>query len=183
MFFPNFALIICIVEKESESGGKLDSYEVEGGETKGEILQNLAEFQFSCYSANDMQGKAENKAAMRMNLGLSSADDQRPVVGCITRLVPQKGVHLIKHAIYRTLEMGGQFELLGSCPVPHIQREFEGIANQFQNHEHIRLILKYDESLSHAIYAASDMFIIPSIFEPCGLTQVSHLLQMLIHEF
>ncbi|TYG70421.1 hypothetical protein ES288_D05G312200v1 [Gossypium darwinii] len=139
---------------------------------KGEILQNLAEFQFSCYSANDMQGKAENKAAMRRNLGLSSADDQRPVVGCITRLVPQKGVHLIKHAIYRTLEMGGQFELLGSCPVPHIQREFEGIANQFQNHEHIRLILKYDESLSHAIYAASDMFIIPSIFEPCGLTQV-----------
>ncbi|PPD88096.1 hypothetical protein GOBAR_DD14969 [Gossypium barbadense] len=88
---------------------------------KGEILQNLAEFQFSCYSANDMQGKAENKAAMRRNLGLSSADDQRPVVGCITRLVPQKGVHLIKHTIYRTLEMGGQFELLGSCPVPHIQ--------------------------------------------------------------
>ncbi|KAL1108273.1 hypothetical protein V6Z11_D03G101800 [Gossypium hirsutum] len=84
---------------------------------KGEILQNLAEFQFSC-------------------------------VGCITRLVPQKGVHLIKHTIYRTLEMGGQFELLGSCPVPHIQREFEDIANQFQNHEYIRLILKYDESLS-----------------------------------
>ncbi|TYG76390.1 hypothetical protein E1A91_D03G098000v1 [Gossypium mustelinum] len=183
MFFPNFALIICIVERESESGGKLDSYEVEGGEAKGEILQNLAEFQFSCYSANDMQGKAENKAAMRRNLGLSSADDQRPVVGCITRLVPQKGVHLIKHTIYRTLEMGGQFELLGSCPVPHIQREFEDIANQFQNHEHIRLILKYDESLSHANYAASDMFIIPSIFEPCGLTQVSHLLHMLIHEF
>ncbi|KAG4178375.1 hypothetical protein ERO13_A10G038700v2 [Gossypium hirsutum] len=124
------------------------------------------------YSANDMQGKAENKAAMRRNLGLSSADDQRPLVGCITRLVPQKGVHLIKHAIYRTLEMGGQFVLLGSSPVPHIQREFEGIANQFQNHEHIRLILKYDESLSHAIYAASDMFIIPSIFEPCGLTQM-----------
>ncbi|KAG8482282.1 hypothetical protein CXB51_026986 [Gossypium anomalum] len=124
------------------------------------------------YSANDMQGKAENKAAMRRNLGLSSADDQRPLVGCITRLVPQKGVHLIKHAIYRTLEMGGQFVLLGSSPVPQIQREFEGIANQFQNHEHIRLILKYDESLSHAIYAASDMFIIPSIFEPCGLTQM-----------
>ncbi|KAG4126238.1 hypothetical protein ERO13_D10G144333v2 [Gossypium hirsutum] len=73
------------------------------------------------YSANDMQGKAENKAAMRRDLVLSSADDQWPVVGCITRLVPQKGVHLIKHAIYRTLEMGNQFELLGSCPVPHIQ--------------------------------------------------------------
>ncbi|MBA0569265.1 hypothetical protein Golob_006706, partial [Gossypium lobatum] len=124
------------------------------------------------YTANDLQGKAENKAAMRRHPRLSSADDSQPLVGCITRLVPQKGVHLIRHAIYRTLEMGGQFVLLGSSPVPHIQREFEGIANQFQDHEHIRLILKYDESLSRYIYAASDMFIIPSIFEPCGLTQM-----------
>ncbi|KAK8608093.1 hypothetical protein V6N13_023527 [Hibiscus sabdariffa] len=124
------------------------------------------------YCANDMQGKADNKADIRRQLGLSSADDQRPLVGCITRLVPQKGVHLIKHAIYRSLEMGGQFVLLGSSPVPHIQMEFEGIANQFQSHEHVRLILKYDESLSHSIFAASDMFIIPSIFEPCGLTQM-----------
>ncbi|KAF7840433.1 putative starch synthase 4, chloroplastic/amyloplastic isoform X1 [Senna tora] len=124
------------------------------------------------YNANDLQGKAENKEAVRRKLSLSSADVKRPLVGCITRLVPQKGVHLIRHAIYRTLELGGQFLLLGSSPVPHIQREFEGIANQFQSHDHIRLILKYDESLSHAIYAASDMFIIPSIFEPCGLTQM-----------
>lgn len=124
------------------------------------------------YSANDLGGKAENKEALRRRLGLSSSDVRRPMVGCITRLVPQKGVHLIRHAIYQTLELGGQFVLLGSSPVPHIQREFEGIANQFQNHDHIRLLLKYDESLSHAIYAASDMFIIPSIFEPCGLTQL-----------
>lgn len=53
-----------------------------------------------------------------------------------------------------------------------MQREFEGIANHFENSPHVRLILKYDESLSHSIFAASDMFIIPSIFEPCGLTQV-----------
>ncbi|CAL0329582.1 unnamed protein product [Lupinus luteus] len=124
------------------------------------------------YNANDLQGKAQNKEALRRDLGLSSADVRRPLVGCITRLVPQKGVHLIRHAIYRTLELGGQFVLLGSSPVPHIQREFEGIANNFRNHDHARLILKYDESLSHVIYAASDMFIIPSIFEPCGLTQM-----------
>ncbi|KAJ7968884.1 Starch synthase, chloroplastic/amyloplastic [Quillaja saponaria] len=124
------------------------------------------------YSASDIQGKSENKEALRRHLGLSSADNKRPLFGCITRLVPQKGVHLIRHAIYRTLEKGGQFVLLGSSPVPHIQREFEGIANHFQYHDHVRLILKYDESLSHSIYAASDMFIIPSIFEPCGLTQM-----------
>ncbi|XP_056175737.1 probable starch synthase 4, chloroplastic/amyloplastic isoform X3 [Syzygium oleosum] len=124
------------------------------------------------YSSNDLQGKAENKRAIRRQLGLSSANAWKPMVGCITRLVPQKGVHLIRHALFQTLELGGQFLLLGSSPVPHIQREFEGIANQFENHDDIRLILKYDESLSHRIYAACDMFIIPSIFEPCGLTQM-----------
>ncbi|KAG5254589.1 starch synthase 4/amyloplastic [Salix suchowensis] len=124
------------------------------------------------YNVNDLQGKIENKIALRKFLGLSNADVKQPMVGCITRLVPQKGVHLIRHAIYRTLELGGQFVLLGSSPVAHIQREFEGIANHFINHDDIRLILKYDESLSHSIFAASDIFIIPSIFEPCGLTQM-----------
>ncbi|KAK9936718.1 hypothetical protein M0R45_013546 [Rubus argutus] len=95
------------------------------------------------YSANDLEGKAENKEAIRRSLGLSSADARRPLVGCITRLVPQKGVHLIRHAIYRTLELGGQFVLLGSSPVHHIQKEFEGIANHFENHNHIRLILNH----------------------------------------
>ncbi|XP_068664595.1 probable starch synthase 4, chloroplastic/amyloplastic isoform X2 [Aristolochia californica] len=126
----------------------------------------------SQYSADDLQGKVENKEALRKLLKLSYQDAAQPLVGCITRLVPQKGVHLIRHAIYRTLESGGQFILLGSSPVPHIQREFEGIAINFKNHPHIRLLLKYDEALSHSIYAASDMFIIPSIFEPCGLTQM-----------
>ncbi|KAL8143362.1 hypothetical protein V2J09_016394 [Rumex salicifolius] len=124
------------------------------------------------YSSKDLYGKLENKQVLRKKLGLSSVNVNLPLVGCITRLVPQKGIHLIRHAIYRTLELGGQFVLLGSSPVKHIQREFEQIANQFENHDHIQLLLKYDESLSHTIYAASDMFIIPSIFEPCGLTQM-----------
>lgn len=53
-----------------------------------------------------------------------------------------------------------------------LQHEFEVIARQFENHPQIRLVLKYDETLSHAIYSAADVFVIPSIFEPCGLTQV-----------
>ncbi|XP_073151857.1 probable starch synthase 4, chloroplastic/amyloplastic [Henckelia pumila] len=124
------------------------------------------------YHAYDTKGKAENKEGLRRYLGMSSANANQPLVACITRLVPQKGVHLIRHALYRTLELGGQFILLGSSPVAQIQREFEEIGNHFRNHEHARLVLKYDESLSHLIYAASDMFIIPSIFEPCGLTQM-----------
>ncbi|KAL2930786.1 putative starch synthase 4 chloroplastic/amyloplastic, partial [Bienertia sinuspersici] len=129
------------------------------------------------YNSSDLQGKEANKQALRKHLGLLS-DSMRPLIGCITRLVPQKGVHLIRHAIYRTLELGGQFVLLGSSPVHHIQREFEGIASQFENHDNVRLILKYDELLSRSIYAASDIFIIPSLFEPCGLTQVEAFREM-----
>jgi starch synthase len=124
------------------------------------------------YSANDLYGKSANKAALTKQLKMSSANASQPLVGCITRLVPQKGVHLIRHAIYKTAELGGQFILLGSSPVPNIQREFEGIADQFQNNNNIRLLLKYDDALSHMIFAASDMFIVPSMFEPCGLTQM-----------
>lgn len=124
------------------------------------------------YSANDLYGKSANKAALRKQLKLSSTHASQPLVGCITRLVPQKGVHLIRHAIYKTAELGGQFVLLGSSPVQHIQREFEGIADQFQNNNNVRLLLKYDDALSHMIFAASDMFIVPSMFEPCGLTQM-----------
>eukprot|EP01018_Ginkgo_biloba_P034494 Gb_31278 [translate_table: standard] len=129
----------------------------------------LLDFQ---YSVDDLNGKAANKEALRKFLGLAVVGAAMPLVGCITRLVPQKGIHLIQRAIYQTLEYGGQFVLLGSSPIPQIQREFEAIANNFCGHPHIRLVLKYDEALSHCIYAASDIFIIPSIFEPCGLTQM-----------
>lgn len=125
------------------------------------------------YDSNSLDAKSANKIALRKKLGLSSCPDgDRPLVGCITRLVPQKGVHLIRHAIYRTRDMGGQFILLGSSPVPEIQRDFENMARQFENDSDVRLVLKYDEVLSHSIYAASDLFVIPSIFEPCGLTQL-----------
>ncbi|KAJ7552264.1 hypothetical protein O6H91_06G048000 [Diphasiastrum complanatum] len=126
------------------------------------------------FSSEDLLGKQKNKAFLRSRFGFSTGGprSEKPLVGCVTRLVPQKGIHLIRHAIYRTLEKGGQFILLGSSPVPQIQREFEDIAKKFQAHPDARLVLKYDEKLSHLIYAASDIFVIPSIFEPCGLTQM-----------
>ncbi|XP_024373446.1 uncharacterized protein [Physcomitrium patens] len=131
----------------------------------------LIDYQFT---ADNIDGKFVNKQKLRERLGLGNqgGDERRPLVGCVTRLAPQKGVHLIKHAIHRTLEKGGQFILLGSSNLPEVQHEFEVIARQFENHPQIRLVLKYDETLSHAIYSAADVFVIPSIFEPCGLTQM-----------
>jgi glycogen synthase len=55
----------------------------------------------------------------------------------------------------------------------HVQKEFDELAVQFENDPHVRLVLRCEETLTHNIFAAADLFVIPSIFEPCGLTQVS----------
>ncbi len=65
------------------------------------------------------EGKAAAKAALRQRVGLSAAD--APLVAVVTRLTHQKGIHLIKHAAWRTLERGAQFLLLGSAPDPRVQ--------------------------------------------------------------
>jgi len=125
------------------------------------------------YTVDDMvQGKAAAKAQLRERMGLVSADV--PVVGCVTRLTHQKGIHLIKHAAWRTLERGGQFVLLGSAPEPKVQAEFDALAADLgrQYPDRARLWFAYDEPLSHLIYAGSDMLLVPSMFEPCGLTQM-----------
>lgn len=97
-----------------------------------------------------------------------------PIVGVVTRLTPQKGIHLIRHAAWRTLERGGQFVLLGSAPDPRIQNEFNALARDLsqQYPERSRMTFEYNEPLSHLIYAGCDLFLVPSMFEPCGLTQM-----------
>jgi len=96
----------------------------------------------------------------------------KPIVGCIARLVPQKGTELIKHALKYTLEKNGQFVLLGSSPIESINSEFHAIQHEYRENPNVHLTLHHQEELAHMIYAASDMFIVPSIFEPCGLTQM-----------
>jgi starch synthase len=86
--------------------------------------------------------------------------------------VPQKGVDLLKAAIHYAKERQVQFVLLGSSPIPEIQAEFEALKKQFEGSPFISLILRHNEELAHLIYAGADLFLIPSIFEPCGLTQL-----------
>ena len=119
---------------------------------------------------NTLDNKAFVKKVLREKLTLD--EPHRPIVGVITRLVPQKGLELIKHAIFRTLELGGQFVLLGSSPIPSINAEFHELKHRFADHPHISLTLHHQEELAHLIYAGSDMFLVPSLFEPCGLTQL-----------
>ncbi|CAH2038226.1 unnamed protein product [Thlaspi arvense] len=123
-------------------------------------------------SENVVEGKRAAKEELQNRLGLKNAD--LPLVGIITRLTHQKGIHLIKHAIWRTLERNGQVVLLGSAPDPRIQNDFVNLANQLHSShgDRARLVLTYDEPLSHLIYAGADFILVPSIFEPCGLTQL-----------
>ncbi|KAG8046694.1 hypothetical protein GUJ93_ZPchr0008g14009 [Zizania palustris] len=123
-------------------------------------------------SENVVEGKNAAKRALQQRFGLQQTDV--PIIGIITRLTAQKGIHLIKHALHRTLERNGQVVLLGSAPDPRIQSDFCRLADSLhgENHGRVKLCLTYDEPLSHLIYAGSDFILVPSIFEPCGLTQL-----------
>lgn len=114
--------------------------------------------------------KAFVKNVLRSRLGL--AEQPRPIVGIVTRLVPQKGIDLIKHAITFTVEHGGQFILLGASTIPSINAEFHDLKVKYDGHQHVSLSLQVQEELSHLIFAGSDIILVPSIFEPCGLTQM-----------
>lgn len=122
---------------------------------------------------NTLDKKAYIKKVVRERLLLS--DDHKPIIGCITRLVPQKGIELIKHTLKYATKNNAQFVLLGSTQIPEINAEFHNLKHQYADNPDVHLILHHQEELAHQIFAASDMFIVPSIFEPCGLTQMISL--------
>ena len=111
------------------------------------------------------EGKKTNKQEVQKRFHLKP---DKPLVVSITRLASQKGPDLIEYGIQKTLELGGQFVLLGSAADPDTQAQFEALRSL----EGVVIHLEYDESLSHLLFAASDMLLMPSIFEPCGLTQM-----------
>lgn len=119
---------------------------------------------------NTLDKKAYVKKIVRERLLLS--EDHKPIIGCVTRLVPQKGIELIKHTLKYATEHNGQFVLLGSTQMPEISAEFHDLKHQYADHPDVHLTLHHQEELAHLIFAASDMFIVPSLFEPCGLTQM-----------
>lgn len=117
-----------------------------------------------------LEQKKKNKELLQQFLGLNISE--KPIVSSIGRLVPQKGPELIKEAINITSENKGQFILLGSSTIKNIQEEFSELSNKFKQNKDISINFAFDEHLAHLIYAASDYLIIPSLFEPCGLTQL-----------
>ena len=123
----------------------------------------------SSFKPGAMEGKALCKKYVQMGLGMDVNPD-KPLVVCISRLVPQKGIELIKHAIPHTKDQGGQFVLLGSG---HSDPPFSAMAESvYKNDQDVKLLIFYSDPLSHLLYAAADIVLVPSMFEPCGLTQM-----------
>jgi len=123
------------------------------------------------YSIDAFDTKQKNKKALRERLWLAHADE-RPLIAYIGRLDDQKGVHLVHHAVYYALHRQAQFVLLGSATEAGINDWFWHEKNFLNDNPNAHLELGFNEELAHLIYAGADMIVVPSNYEPCGLTQM-----------
>ncbi len=124
------------------------------------------------YSPRDLSGKATCKKELLDIMGLSTEFIQRPLIGMVTRLVEQKGCSLVIQAADRLFDLGVNLVLLGSGDA-HLEAGFSGLKDRYPDRFGLRLT--FDEVLAHKIIAGSDMLLMPSLYEPCGLTQIYSL--------
>lgn len=120
------------------------------------------------YTVDDRSGKAVCKAKLQEELGLEIRDD-RPLMVMVTRLTRQKGMDLVMYALDRILSGGVQVAVLGTG-----DRDYEDGLRYFQDKYPGTMAarIEFDPALSQRMYAAADMFLMPSKFEPCGLSQI-----------
>ena len=120
------------------------------------------------YPVEDRSGKAVCKAKLQEELGLEVRDD-RPLMVMVTRLTRQKGMDLVMYALDRILSGGVQVAVLGTG-----DRDYEDGLRYFQDKYPGTMAarIEFDPALSQRMYAAADMFLMPSKFEPCGLSQI-----------
>ncbi len=123
------------------------------------------------YSADDedLADKADAKESLARRFGLDDADDGGPLFGAVTRLTPQKGLDLLLAALPGLLALGGRLVLLGSGDAA-LEAGFRAAEQTYRGK--IGVEIGYDEALSHLIIGGSDSILVPSRFEPCGLTQL-----------
>lgn len=119
------------------------------------------------YSKDSSAGKAQCKAGLRAELGLSAG--RGPLFGVVSRLTAQKGLDLVLELLPEVVAQGGQLAVLGAGD-PELEAGFHAAAQSYPAAVSVRLT--YDESLAHRIFAGSDVTLVPSRFEPCGLTQL-----------
>lgn len=123
------------------------------------------------YSVKELEGKAVCKAELQKQMGLPVAPDV-PLFGSVTRLADQKGVDIQLGALEEMLASNMQFVLLGSGAAD-LERAYRELARRYPGK--VAVQIGYNHALSHRIEAAADFFLMPSLFEPCGLNQMYSL--------
>jgi len=116
-------------------------------------------------------GKAANKAALQAELGLA-VNPATPLLGMVSRQVQQKGIDLVIEALPVLLARGLQAAVLGTGEARY-EQALRALAREYSGQ--LAVIIGYDETLAHRIIAGADLFLLPSRFEPCGLTQLYSL--------
>jgi starch synthase len=124
------------------------------------------------YSAENLSGKAACKADVLRAFGLPPVEPEMPLVGVVSRLVAQKGFDIVVDAWYDLLERPLRMVVLGTGE-PAVQEGFKALAARAPDRFAPRFA--YDNDLAHKVVAGSDIFLMPSRFEPCGLTQMYSL--------
>ncbi|MBX9717191.1 MAG: glycogen synthase GlgA [Burkholderiaceae bacterium] len=127
----------------------------------------IARYTAGC-DASDLEAKARCKSALQAEMGLS-VDPRAPLFAVVSRLTHQKGLDLVLSALPRLVEHGGQLALQGAGD-PALETAFSAIAAGHPGRVAVRI--GYDESLAHRVMAGADAILVPSRFEPCGLTQL-----------
>jgi starch synthase len=120
------------------------------------------------YDAASLEKRLANKVALQKETGLT-ADPKAPLLGVVSRLDSQKGFDIAGPGILRWLDLGGQFVLVGTGD-PRLEREFAALEVAFPSSASVRL--RFDARYARRIYAGADALLIPSRYEPCGLTQM-----------
>ncbi len=120
------------------------------------------------YAAGDLSGKARCKQALQVELGLTT-DANAPVFGVVSRLTAQKGLDLVLAALPTLLRSGAQLALQGTGE-PVLEAAFTAAAQAHPGKVAVRI--GYDEGFAHRLIAGADVILVPSRFEPCGLTQL-----------
>ena len=123
------------------------------------------------YNRRNLKQKISNKTALQKELSLPE-DRSIPMIGMISRLVEQKGLEIILQSLENILHLPIQLVILGTGEA-HYELELSEWASK--NTKQFKIIIGYDEELAHRIEAASDMYLMPSTFEPCGLNQIYSL--------
>jgi starch synthase len=120
------------------------------------------------YHSSTLTMRSSNKICLQNKVGLS-ANPNLPLIGLVSRLDSQKGIDLIPDALYSLVDQPWQAVLLGSGD-PALEDSLHRLEAELP--DRVRAIIRYDSDLSHSIYAGADLLVIPSRYEPCGLTQM-----------